>query len=46
MKLGYVSREAAERDYHVGFDGDRKIDASATARLREEHESTDAQAAE
>ena len=36
VRLGYVSREAARRDYGVALREDGGVDESATARLRDE----------
>jgi N-methylhydantoinase B len=36
VRLGYVSPEAARRDYGVALGPDGALDASATARLRRE----------
>src|SRR5207237_7269396 len=41
VRLGYVSVEAAQRDYQVMFDLDGNVDPTATARLREERVSAD-----
>ncbi|MCW5749516.1 MAG: hydantoinase B/oxoprolinase family protein [Alphaproteobacteria bacterium] len=34
VRLGYVTREAAERDYGVRLDADGRVDEAATARMR------------
>jgi N-methylhydantoinase B len=34
VRLGYITPEAAERDYRVVFDKTANVDAAATARLR------------
>ncbi|MBT3172749.1 MAG: hydantoinase B/oxoprolinase family protein, partial [Rhodospirillaceae bacterium] len=34
VRLGYVSRDAAKRDYGVALDGEGAVDAAATEKLR------------